>query len=141
MINYKPLAVTLKSRGIQFDEMARLINSSVGKLKAKINNGLYISMAELDKMCDVLSCSPNDIIEWEEGEQKLKSKKYKINWDKMFTIAKEKGYSSTSLSVRSKLSPTALSQAKKRDSLLDVVNVISIANAIQTPVQEFAEEV
>ena len=141
MINYKPLVETLKKSDIQFDEMARLMNSSVGKFKAKINNGLYISLEELDKMCGILHCTPNDIIEWEEGEQKSEVKRYRINWELLLDIAKNKGFSLTSLSLKSKLSSSALFQARKRNAPVNEINVISIARALQIPVSKFAEEI
>ena len=63
MISYKPLQKLLIDKGLRKTEFRKMINVSTSTL-ARFNTNEYISLEVIDKICDVLDCQPNDVMEF-----------------------------------------------------------------------------
>ena len=62
MISYRPLWKTLKDRGIS---QYQLINMGIDrKTMDSLRNNRNITALTLERLCDYLKCTPNDIIEF-----------------------------------------------------------------------------
>lgn len=62
MFNYKPLLIQLVKKDMTKTELRLRIGISSATL-AKISKNEYISMEALDKICNVLECKIEDVIE------------------------------------------------------------------------------
>ena len=62
MVSYKPLWHTLIEKGIKKMELLRLTKMSSGTL-AKINNGEYVALEVLERICLALDCPIEDVVE------------------------------------------------------------------------------
>lgn len=62
MIDYSPLWVTMKERGIsQYD----LINKGIDKRTMdQLRNNRNITALTMEKICIILDCTPNDILQF-----------------------------------------------------------------------------
>lgn len=62
MIDYSPLWVTMKERGIsQYD----LINKGIDKRTMdQLRNNRNITALTMEKICSILDCTPNDILQF-----------------------------------------------------------------------------
>lgn len=62
MIDYSPLWVTMKDRGIsQYD----LINKGIDKRTMdQLRNNRNITALTMEKICIILNCTPNDILQF-----------------------------------------------------------------------------
>lgn len=62
MISYKPLWKTLKKRGIS---QYQLINMGIDrKTMDSLRNNRNVTVLTIEKLCVLLECRPNDIIEF-----------------------------------------------------------------------------
>lgn len=61
MISYAPFFKTLKDRGITQYELLHMGVS--GRLISSIKNNKSITASSINKLCMLLKCTPNDIIE------------------------------------------------------------------------------
>lgn len=84
MISYAPLAETLEEKGIGFDELEDMLGTERGDLKWRMNEGRYISMRTLDKICEALGCEVDGVVEWRKGRQEsVKMDRFVyVDWDK-----------------------------------------------------------
>lgn len=67
-VNYRRLWIELAKRELkktEFQEMAGLSSNLI----ANMGKNEYISMKNLEKICKVLKCTPNDVIEFLEEEK------------------------------------------------------------------------
>lgn len=62
MFNYNPLWATMKAKDITQYKLIKEYNFSTGTLDALRKNE-SITIHTLDRLCQILSCTPNDIIE------------------------------------------------------------------------------
>lgn len=62
MITYKPLWKTLIEKGIKKTELREMVGFSSGTL-ARMGKGQYIEMKHIDKICQILNCEIQDVIE------------------------------------------------------------------------------
>ena len=62
-LNYSPLWATMKEKGVS---QYRLLKSGVdNKTLDTLKKGGNITMLTLEKLCQILDCTPNDIIRFE----------------------------------------------------------------------------
>ena len=65
MISYKPLWETMKKKQIS---QYRLLKSGIdNKTLDSLKKGKNITLLTLEKLCRILECTPNDIIEFKEA--------------------------------------------------------------------------
>ena len=66
MISYAPLWKTMREKGIS---QYRLIRAGIdNKTLDALKKGRNITLLTLEKLCHILDCSPNDVVEFvEEG--------------------------------------------------------------------------
>ena len=64
MFNYKPLLIQLIQKDMNKTEL-RLKTGISSATLAKISKNKYISMEALDKICKVLECKIEDVIEYQ----------------------------------------------------------------------------
>lgn len=65
MISYNPLWETMKKKQIS---QYRLIKSGIdNKTLDSLKKGKNITLLTLEKLCRILECTPNDIIEFTDG--------------------------------------------------------------------------
>ena len=63
MLDYSPLWETMKEKGVS---QYRLLKSGVdNKTLDTLKKGGNITMLTLEKLCQILDCTPNDIIRFE----------------------------------------------------------------------------
>ena len=62
MFSYKPLLKTMVEKEINKTELGQMLNSSKATI-AKISKNEYVSMEILDKICTLLNCRIEDVIE------------------------------------------------------------------------------
>ncbi len=68
MISYKPLWKTLKEKNIS---QYYLLQQGIGnRVLDSLRNDRNINMLTLERLCDVIGCTPNDIIEFIPEEKK-----------------------------------------------------------------------
>ncbi len=66
--NYKPLLKTLIDRDMTKEQLRQAVNTSPNVI-AKIAKGGYISLAVLDRICTVLDCPIESVIEHEKPHE------------------------------------------------------------------------
>ena len=60
MINYSPLWETMRERGVtQYQLLQRGIDN---KTLDAIKKGKNITLLTLEKLCDIIGCTPNDVV-------------------------------------------------------------------------------
>ena len=62
MFNYNPLWETMRAKNITQYKLIKEYNFSTGTLDALRKND-SITMHTLDRLCQILDCTPNDIIQ------------------------------------------------------------------------------
>ena len=68
MISYKPLWKTLKEKNIS---QYYLLQQGIGnRVLDSLRNDRNINMLTLERLCDVIGCTPNDIVEFIPEEKK-----------------------------------------------------------------------
>lgn len=67
MVSYKPLWHTLIDRDMKKMELVKKVGMSRATL-SKLNNDQYVSLEVLDRICEVLKCSIQDVVKIENGE-------------------------------------------------------------------------
>lgn len=68
MFNYNPLWKTMKSKQITQYQLIKDYHVSTGTLDA-LRKNRSVTVYTLDKLCSILDCTPNDIIEIEKDEK------------------------------------------------------------------------
>ena len=75
MISYKPLWTLLIDKGLQKQDLQRLIGCNSNTI-SKMSKNEYVSMANIDAICFVLNCKVSDVIEYvENGNPKENTEK------------------------------------------------------------------
>lgn len=69
MVTYKPLWHTLIDRGMKKMELVERAGISRATL-SKLNNDHYVSLEVLDRICDVLDCSIEEVVRVEKSPDK-----------------------------------------------------------------------
>ena len=68
MISYKPLWKTMKEKNIS---QYYLLQQGIGnRVLDSLRNDKNINMLTLERLCDVIGCTPNDIVEFIPEEKK-----------------------------------------------------------------------
>ena len=68
MISYEPLWKTLKEKNIS---QYYLLQQGIGnRVLDSLRNNKNINMLTLERLCDVIGCTPNDIVEFVPEEKK-----------------------------------------------------------------------
>lgn len=129
MFSYKPLADTLKNKSIALKDVAEKAGLSESVLRSKMNNNEYISMKNLDQICNALEIPVDEVIVWKKGEQK-QSEKINLNWNVIDATLKDKGMSMNELSLKCRLNKSTLFYAKKRGSQVRMEVVKDIAKIL-----------
>ncbi len=65
-ISYKPLWLMLVNRNMKKTDLISLVGLTSNTV-ANMGKGEYISLRNLEKICRTLECTPNDVIEFVEG--------------------------------------------------------------------------
>lgn len=130
MFSYKPLAETLKEKSISLKDVASEVNMSESILRSKMNNNEYITMKNLDQICNVLKVPVEKVIKWQKGEQNT-SERFNVNWEFIGKKLEEKSMSLSELSIRCRLNKSTLFYAKKRNSQLMSDVIKSIAKILE----------
>jgi len=68
MISYKPLWHTLIDRGIKKMELVKLVGMSTGTL-AKLNKDQYVALEVLERICLVVDCPIEAVVEVKKGPE------------------------------------------------------------------------
>ena len=115
MISYSPLQKVLRERGISLDELQGMIGRNQN-MRARLNNGDYIALAEVDKICDVLGLNVSDVITFEKGKQPVKdsTKMYYLNWETIDRVREEKHISYYRMSQECRQHVSYISKTKSR---------------------------
>lgn len=117
MFSYEPLAALLKERGYSLEGLQNLIGYNM-QMKSRLNNGAYISMETLDKICSAFGVTVDRVIEWKPGKQPVfdNSKTYLMNWDELLRRMNEAGVSMYRISLDSRMSTNYLNQARRSNN-------------------------
>ncbi|MBR0420560.1 MAG: helix-turn-helix transcriptional regulator [Erysipelotrichaceae bacterium] len=68
MISYKPLWKTMKEKNVS---QYQLLQAGIGnRVLDSLRNGKNINMLTLEKLCEIIGCTPNDIVEFIPEEKK-----------------------------------------------------------------------
>ena len=68
MISYKPLWKTVKEKNVS---QYQLLQAGIGnRVLDSLRNGKNINMLTLEKLCEIIGCTPNDIVEFIPEEKK-----------------------------------------------------------------------
>ena len=68
MISYKPLWKTMKEKNIS---QYHLLQQGIGnRVLDSLRKDKNINMLTLEKLCDIIGCAPNDIVEFIPEEKK-----------------------------------------------------------------------
>ena len=119
MISYKPLVITLKKKKLDILKLQEMLGKKDDFLKRTLNEQRYVSLKTIDEICAVLKCKVSDVIEWQEGEQKIikVNKHVKIDWDKLVFNLRTYGATLQSESVRLGHSEGWLSNIRSRGEM------------------------
>lgn len=66
MVSYKPLWHTLIDRDMKKMELVEKVGMSRATL-SKLNNNQYVALEVLDRICEVLDCRIEDVVEIAKG--------------------------------------------------------------------------
>ena len=66
MVSYKPLWHTLIDRDMKKMELVEKVGMSRATL-SKLNNNQYVALEVLDRICEVLDCRIEDVVEITQG--------------------------------------------------------------------------
>lgn len=66
MVSYKPLWHTLIDRDMKKMELVEKVGMSRATL-SKLNNNQYVALEVLDRICEVLDCQIEDVVEITKG--------------------------------------------------------------------------
>lgn len=69
MVSYKPLWHTLIDRGMKKMELVEKVKMSRATL-SKLNNDHYVALEVLDRICEVLDCPIEAVVEITKGPDK-----------------------------------------------------------------------
>lgn len=67
-VSYKKLLHLLVDKGLTTSDLAKMAGLSLNII-GRIKKDEYVSMETIENICDVLSCTPNDIFEFIEEEK------------------------------------------------------------------------
>lgn len=116
MIVYEPLARSLREKGMTFDELAVSIGEKEDCLRNRINNGEYIPMRIIDRICSTLSVSVENVVKWKEGKQNPGKRDYRTepDWSRIEGKAAERGHTLYSLAKACGLNESTLYKSRER---------------------------
>ena len=69
MVDYSPLWVTMKKRGVTTYTLIYKLGSSAYTI-TNLRRNKSITMNTLEKLCQALSCTPNDVVRFVEEPEK-----------------------------------------------------------------------
>ena len=127
MFDYRPLVDTMKVKGEKTEDIAEVLGMTLDDLRAKLNGGKFLTMAQLHKLCEHYECGPGSIMNW------LPSADYvKLNWQKVM----EHGKPLTSLSIECGMSYGALYNTSKGSGRVKMNNAKKIAEVLGCTVED-----
>lgn len=130
MFDYRPLVGTMKGKGEDTKDIAKLLNVPLDELRNILNNGKYLSMGQLHKLCEHYECGPGEIMNW------LPSADYiKIDWQKVAGFGKPL----TVLSVECGMSRSALSNTSKGNGRVKAENAKKIAEVLGCKLEDIVD--
>jgi len=120
MISYEPLARKLKEKGWGIRELMEAIGVKSGMLKKYLNEGKYISLQTVEKICAVLECGPDDVFRFiKERRNTGKPLTHcEVKWEIVEFLMKEKMMSGVELSQLMGLSDGWFGAAKRMKGIL-----------------------
>jgi DNA-binding Xre family transcriptional regulator len=84
MIIYEPLVRTLRKKGVSVSELGRILGNR--ELKCMLNTGDLLSLRTVDRICKILNCKIQDVLEYRDGPQVKNEnwiKWYRLDWGKI----------------------------------------------------------
>lgn len=121
MISYEPLAKIMKDKGITLKELADKAGVKEEELRKKLNGREYITLRQLEKICNAVGEGAGDVIRFESNRC------ISVDWDKAVSRLTKNGSSLRMISLKAGKSEGYLSKCRKRDIILeeDIVNLIA----------------
>lgn len=119
MISYEPLVKTMKERGIGIKELTEKLGRRDGGLKYALNSGEYVSCKTIDKICEVLKCRIEEVIEYREGKQEIEKVELYVyvNWEKIRVFLEKRGLDFYSASIDMGKSRSWLENKRRRGKI------------------------
>lgn len=141
MIVYEPLLNTMRKKGIDLQELMRRMGVTSGMLKRYLNEGRYISLDTIDRMCAALKCDVKDIIAWREGEKTVREVKMHctVNWNKLDEAILGKNMDGREVSLMIGKSGTWYATARRQPHVLKS-NIKAIMNALSLRYEDYVLE-
>lgn len=113
MISYKPLERILRDRGINYTLLSEMLGLTKSDLSLILNK--RVSRTDLiERICSVLECDIQNVIEY--SEEEVQEKYIVVNWDKFLKMCEQRGTTKTALTRELKLSKNFFSTAIQRNS-------------------------
>lgn len=101
MICYDRLGETLKKKGLTIYKLQDMLCNY--NLRVILNSGRYIELRTLDKICKVLDCKVEDVMEYKEGTQVIKpivrNRYYILDWGVIDKQVTDRGMTRAEMSV------------------------------------------
>lgn len=92
MICYDRLGKTMKDRGVTIYQVQKLTGNM--NLRVVLNSGRFIDLKTVDKLCKILECGVEDIMEYKEGPQIIKpilrKQFYYLDWNKVLKLVNDR---------------------------------------------------
>lgn len=132
MFIYKPLVDTINKNKSNLNELCEKLGIKPSIFRLKLNDSQNITMSQLEEICSLYKCQPNDVITWVEGDRK----RSKVNWDMIDKLMKEKSMTLTDLAYQCHMDRTSLYKAKTRDSTLNMWVIEVMAKYLKCNVED-----
>lgn len=132
MFSYEKLGKVMRDKGISTQMIADMLEVDIEVLREKLNGDKHISMAWLDKICEMLNCDIGDILTWKKGDSDL----VKVKWE----VVDKCRYSMYEISKKSGIPKASLYKARKNNSLVKRSTLQAIADAIKISEEELKGE-
>lgn len=133
MINFEPLKQLLKERQLSLRDIEKETGIYHNDLSQVLNKRKLPRISLIEKLCTLLSCNIQDVIEWSEEEFEVNKDKIEfvdINWEKLCNIISTNKTSLGKVSQSLGHSYAFLSNAKQRKSKVRQGELIAICNLL-----------
>lgn len=140
MISYRPLSLLLKKKSMTVADLANLIGVDTTHFRDFLNKCGYMRLSQLEKICSVLQCGVESVIEWVNEERPAgrteKKKILKVNWNIVRKAVEERNCSYSKLSRKIGLSATAISQAVRTEGAMRADNLKQLCSVLEIDIKE-----